>query len=231
MYILVVDDEKDIRNLLQMTLEENGYDVVGATNGKEALEMLKQADIQLAIVDVMMPVMDGFNLVRTLREFSPVPVIFLTSRSDEMDKVLGLSLGADDYLAKPFSVAELLARVKAILRRVNRYKEQPSGNPDLIKYGNLAIDKATCTVYKDGKPLELGAKEYKMLLYFMERPERVFTKKQLYYAVWEDDYLFDDNTIMVHISRLRSRIEDDPQNPQYLKTIRGIGYKLHYTGK
>lgn len=231
MNILVVDDERDIRNLLQMALEENGYRVVLAAHGKEALELLKKEDVQLAIIDVMMPVMDGFNLVRTLREFSTVPVIFLTSRTDEMDKVLGLSLGADDYLAKPFSVAELLARVRALLRRANQYQERTAKNQNLIKYGHLSIDKATCTVYKDDKPLEMGAKEYKLLLHFMENPERVYTKKQLYYAIWQDDYMFDDNTIMVHISRLRSRIEDNPQNPEYLKTIRGIGYKIHYTGK
>ena len=128
MNILVVDDERDIRNLLQMALEENGYRVVLAAHGKEALELLKKEDVQLAIIDVMMPVMDGFNLVRTLREFSTVPVIFLTSRTDEMDKVLGLSLGADDYLAKPFSVAELLARVRALLRRANQYQERTAKN-------------------------------------------------------------------------------------------------------
>lgn len=148
-----------------------------------------------------------------------------------MDKVLGLGLGADDYLSKPFSVAELIARVGAHLRRNNEYLSPKEKSVPGITYGNLSIDKEKCFAYKDGKPIELGAKEYKLLLHFMENPERVFTKRQLYQAVWDEDYYFDDNTIMVHISRIRSRIEDDPQNPKYLKTIRGIGYKLHYTGE
>jgi len=231
MKILIADDEVDIRNLIKMSLEENGYTVLAAQNGKEALDMLMSEDINLAILDVMMPVMDGFNLLRKIRERSTIPVIFLTARTDDMDKVLGLGLGADDYLSKPFSVAELVARVGAHLRRSNEYlspKEKPVPS---ITYGNLSIDKEKCCVYKDGNPIELGAKEYKLLLYFMENPERVFTKQQLYHAVWDEEYYFDDNTIMVHISRIRSRIEDDPQNPEYLKTIRGIGYKLHYTGE
>jgi DNA-binding response OmpR family regulator len=231
MKILIADDEADIRNLIKMSLEENGYTVFAAQNGKEALDILLSEDIDLAVLDVMMPVMDGFNLLRRIREHSTIPVIFLTARTDDMDKVLGLGLGADDYLSKPFSVAELIARVGAHLRRSKEYlspKEKPA---PIITYGNLSIDKEKCCAYKDGKPIELGAKEYKLLLHFMENPERVFTKRQLYNAVWDEDYYFDDNTVMVHISRVRSRIEDDPQNPEYLKTIRGIGYKLHYTGE
>jgi len=231
MNILVADDEYDIRNLIRISLEENGYTVLTAENGKEAWDILATQNVHLAILDVMMPVLDGFNLLRKIREHSTIPVIFLTARTDDMDKVLGLGLGADDYLAKPFSVAELVARVGAHLRRSNEYlspKEKTCAN---ITYGNLSIDKEKCLAYKDGEPIELSAKEYKLLLYFMEHPERVFTKRQLYQAVWEEEYYFDDNTIMVHISRIRNRIEDDPQKPKYLKTIRGIGYKLHYTGE
>lgn len=230
MKILVCDDELDIRNLLKMSLEENGYEVLPASNGKIALELMTKEQVHLAIIDVMMPVMDGFTLLRKIREVSTIPVIMLTARSDEIDKVLGLGLGADDYLAKPFSVAELVARVGAHLRRINEYQKPLMMKKDLIEYGKITIDKATCTVFKDERLIELGAKEYKLLLHFMENPERVFTKRQLYYAIWEEDYYYDDNTIMVHISRLRSHIEDDPQNPEYIKTIRGIGYKLHYLG-
>lgn len=230
MNILIADDESDIRNLIKISLEENGYTVLTAHNGKEAWDIIRSQEVHLAILDVMMPVMDGFNLIRKIREHSTVPVIFLTARTDDMDKVLGLGLGADDYIAKPFSVAELLARVGAQLRRNNEYLSPKGTNSPSITYGNLSIDKEKCCVYKDGEPIELGAKEYKLLLHFMENPERVFTKRQLYHTVWDDEYYFDDNTIMVHISRIRNRIEDDPQKPQYLKTIRGIGYKLHYTG-
>lgn len=231
MTILIADDEDDIRNLLKMSLQENGYAVLAAQNGKEAWEILTTHDVDLAILDVMMPVLDGFNLIRKIREHSTIPVIFLTARTDDMDKVLGLGLGADDYIAKPFSVAELVARVGAQLRRSKEYLSPREKAAASIAYGNLAIDKEKCCAYKDGEPIELSAKEYKMLLHFMEHPERIFTKKQLYQAVWDDEYYFDDNTVMVHISRIRNRIEDDPQNPEYIKTVRGIGYKLHYTGK
>jgi DNA-binding response OmpR family regulator len=231
MKILIADDEADIRNLIKISLEENGYIVLEAKNGKEALDMLMSEVIHLAILDVMMPVMDGFNLLRKIRECSTIPVIMLTARTDDMDKVLGLGLGADDYLSKPFSVSELIARVGAQLRRSNEYLTLRDKSVTTVTYKNLSIDKEKCCAFKDGEPIELGAKEYKLLLYFMENPERVFTKRQLYHAVWEEDYYYDDNTIMVHISRIRSRIEDDPQKPKYLKTIRGIGYKLHYLGE
>ena len=233
MNILIADDESDIRNLIKISLEENGYTVLTAQNGKEAWDILTAQEVHLAILDVMMPVMDGFNLLRKIREHSTIPVIFLTARTDEMDKVLGLGLGADDYIAKPFSIAELVARVGAQLRRNNEYlsptPKEKSGVS--ITYGNLSIDKEKCCAFKDGEPIELSAKEYKLLLHFIEHPERVFTKRQLYHAVWDEEYNFDDNTVMVHISRIRNRIEDDPQKPKYLKTIRGIGYKLHYTGE
>ncbi|NLG89871.1 MAG: response regulator transcription factor [Clostridiaceae bacterium] len=231
MVILIADDESDIRNLIKISLEENGYTVLTAQNGKEAWDILTTQDVHLAILDVMMPVMDGFNLLRKIREHSTIPVIFLTARADDMDKVLGLGLGADDYLAKPFSIAELVARVGAQLRRSNEYLSPKEKSNVTIEYGDLSVDKEKCCVYKAGEPVELGAKEYKLLLYFMEHPEKVFTKRQLYHAVWDEEYYFDDNTVMVHISRIRNRIEDDPQNPKYLKTIRGIGYKLHYTGE
>jgi len=231
MVILIADDESDIRNLIKISLEENGYTVLTAQNGKEAWDILTTQDVHLAILDVMMPVMDGFNLLRKIREHSTIPVIFLTARADDMDKVLGLGLGADDYLAKPFSIAELVARVGAQLRRSNEYLSPKEKSDVSITYGNLTIDKEKCCVFRDGESIELGAKEYKLLLHFMEHPEKVFTKRQLYDAVWDEEYYFDDNTIMVHISRIRNRIEDDPQKPKYLKTIRGIGYKLHYTGE
>lgn len=231
MNILIADDEHDIRNLVKISLEENGYTVLTAQNGKEAWDIFSTQDVHLAILDVMMPVMDGFNLLRKIREKSTIPVIFLTARTDDMDKVLGLGLGADDYIAKPFSIAELLARVGAQLRRSNEYLAPKENTSERIEYGNLSVDKEKCCAYKDGRPIELSAKEYLLLLYFIEHPERVFTKRQLYQAVWNDEYYFDDNTVMVHISRIRNRIEDDPQKPQYLKTIRGIGYKLHYTGE
>jgi DNA-binding response OmpR family regulator len=231
MTILIADDEIDIRNLVKISLEENGYTVLTARNGKEAWDILAKQEVHLAILDVMMPVMDGFNLLRKIREHSTIPVIFLTARADDMDKVLGLGLGADDYLGKPFSVAELVARVGAQLRRSNEYLSPKEKVGTSIVYGNLSIDKEKCCAFKDGVPIELSAKEYRLLLYFMENPERIFTKRQLYRAVWDEEFYYDDNTVMVHISRIRSRIEEEPQKPKYLKTIRGIGYKLHDIGE
>lgn len=230
MNILVAEDEKDIRNLLKINLEENGYTVIAAADGKEAWNLLQTQTIHLAILDVMMPVLDGLSLLRKIREKSTMPVIFLTARTDDIDKVLGLGLGADDYMTKPFSIVELLARVEAHLRRSNQYQILEEKAFEIVTYGDISIDKNKCCAYRDGELIELGAKEYKLLLFFMEHPEKVFTKRQLYQAVWDEEYYDDDNTIMVHISRIRSRIETDSQKPRYLKTIRGIGYKLHDTG-
>lgn len=227
MNILVAEDEKDIRNLLKLNLEQQGYRVHAAKDGMEALDILQKEKIHLAVLDVMMPRLDGFNLLRKIREDSTLPVIFLTARGEDMDKVLGLGLGADDYLVKPFNMAELIARVGAQLRRNHEYALQNRAASCKITYGSLVLDKDACCVYKDGAAIELNAKEYKLLDYLMENPERVFTKKQLYKAVWDEDAYYDDNTIMVHISHIRNKIETDPKNPEYIKTIRGIGYKFH----
>lgn len=229
--ILVAEDEVDIRNLLIINLQEEGYRVYPARDGVEALEIMVKESIHLAVLDVMMPRLDGFNLLRKIRETSTIPVIFLTARSEEMDKVIGLGMGADDYLVKPFSMNELLARVKAHLRRSTEYVCQKPKEEKLLRYGNLSIDKDGCCAYVNDNLIELNAKEYKLLQLLMENPERVFTKKQLYLAVWDSEYYYDDNTIMVHISHLRNKIETNPQNPEYIKTIRGIGYKLHRTGE
>jgi len=228
--ILIAEDENDIRNLLKLQLEQEGYTVFAAKDGIEALEIMQSNVIDLAILDVMMPRLDGFNLLRKIRETSKIPVIFLTARGDDMDKILGLGIGADDYLVKPFSMAELLARVGAQLRRNHEYSSQKLQTFSKIEYGSLCLDKEACCVYKDDILVELNAKEYLLLKYLMENPERVFTKKQLYTAVWNEDIYYDDNTIMVHISHLRKKIED-PKNPEYIKTIRGIGYKFHKQGE
>jgi len=227
MKILIAEDEKDIRNLLKLQLEQEGYEVLAARDGLEAIELMQSADIDLAVLDVMMPRLDGFNLLRKIRQTSSIPVIFLTARGDEMDKILGLGIGADDYLVKPFSMAELIARVGAQLRRNLEYAGSRSLALSKIEYGRLILDKAACCVYKQGVPVELNAKEFMLLAHLMENPERVFTKKQLYTAVWNEDVYYDDNTIMVHISHLRNKIEEDPRNPEFIKTIRGIGYKFH----
>ena len=227
MNILIAEDEKDIRNLLKLQLEQEGYSVYAAKDGIEALELMQSKTIDFAIFDVMMPRLDGFNLLRKIRQTSNIPVMFLTARGEDMDKVLGLGIGADDYLVKPFSMTELLARVGAQLRRSLEYSSQKQQASSQIEYGSLCLDVDACCVYRNNSLVELNAKEYMLLKYLMENPERVFTKKQLYSAVWKEDLYYDDNTIMVHISHIRNKIEEDPRNPEYIKTIRGIGYKFH----
>lgn len=227
MNILIAEDERHIRNLLQLQLEQEKYFVFAASDGIEALEIIQNKNIDLAILDVMMPRLDGFNLLRKIRETRNFPVIFLTARGDDMDKILGLGIGADDYLVKPFSMAELLARVSAQLRRNLEYSFKKIQTFSQIEYGSICLDKDACCVYKDDEMVEMNAKEFMLLKYLMENAERVFTKKQLYKAVWDEDAYYDDNTIMVHISHLRNKIETDSKNPKYIKTIRGIGYKFH----
>lgn len=230
MNILIAEDERDIRSLLRISLEKNGYRVLEAKDGLEAWEIIKREEVHLAVLDVMMPELDGFNLLRRIRDVSTIPVIFLTARTDDMDKVLGLGLGADDYLAKPFSINELIARIGAQLRRSNEYSHDRI-KTEILQYGDLRIEKQSCCAYKNNTLLPLNAKEYKILLLLMNNPGRVFTKMQIYNAVWEEDYYYDDNTVMVHMSHLRNKIEDDTQKPEYIRTIRGLGYKLYKEGE
>lgn len=225
MKILIAEDEKDLLQLLKDNLIREGHSVFIAEDGEKAWEIFEHEPVELGIFDVMMPKMDGFQLLRKIREKSEIPVIFLTARGDEMDKVLGLSLGADDYLVKPFSMAELKARVQVQSKHLQKRIAEQS-HCQILSCGKLVlnVDEAVC--YKSGKPILLGAKEFLLLKFFMENQERVLTKRQVYSAAWQEEYLFDDNTIMVHLSHLRSKIEENPKNPEYLITIRGIGYKL-----
>ncbi len=230
MKVLVAEDERDLRSLLRMNLAEEGYDVLEAPDGLAAWAILQREKIGLALLDVMMPGLDGLNLLCKLREVSDVPVIMLTARGEEMDKVLGLNLGADDYLTKPFSMAELMARIAARLRRSREHAGAKNEAGTHLQAGPLTLDKAGCTAFLSGVALNLGAKELLLLCHLMENPGRVFTKRQLYQAVWNEDTYYDDNTIMVHISRLRGKIEDDTKNPAYIQTVRGIGYRFSPDG-
>ncbi|MCB2291401.1 response regulator transcription factor [Clostridium sp. CS001] len=227
MNILIAEDDKDLRQLLELHLIKEDFTVYAAEDGLKALDMFKNNEINLVILDVMMPGLDGFHLLRKIRETSEIPAIFLTARGEDPDKILGLGLGADDYMVKPFNPIELIARVQAQLRRSYQYlASQKTPDKLTIQIGDLTFDKNSYSAYKNDKLLECNAKEIKLLQIFMENVGRVYTKKQLYEAVWEEAYYGDDNTIMVHISHLRDKIEDNPKSPQYLKTIRGIGYKL-----
>ncbi|MSR90697.1 response regulator transcription factor [Inconstantimicrobium porci] len=222
MNILIAED--DIRNLIKLHLTKKGFNVYDACNGQDAYNIFNTIKLDLAILDVMMPLMDGVTLLKNIRKSSRIPVIFLTARSDDSDKILGLKLGADDYMIKPFNPAELTARVYAQLRRYYQYNSVEDESTYTI--GDITVDSNSCTVTKNGNKIDLNTKEFKLLELLIKNVGKVYTKKQLYENVWQDIYCGDDNTIMVHISHLRDKIEDNPKYPKYLKTIRGIGYKL-----
>lgn len=225
--ILIVDDDKDIIDLLKLFLEMENFFVVEASNGEVALKCLEENHIDLAIVDIMMPKMDGYQLIKKIRETLQFPILILSAKSQEVDKIIGLGIGADDFITKPFSALEIIARVQAHLRRSYEFNDKAvEGKEKQIHMGDLVLDHHSCTLYKSSESISLSATEYKILTLFMGEPGRIFTKKQIFENVWSDYYCADDNTIMVHISRLREKLEDSPKNPVYIKTIRGLGYRF-----
>jgi len=228
MNILIAEDERDLLELLHDNISREGHTVFVADNGREAWEIFEKEPIDLCILDVMMPEIDGLELIQNIRKASEVPVIFLTARGDDTDKVLGLTLGADDYLVKPFSMSELKARIQVQVRHLQKNKREDNSplQQSVLKCGELSLHLNEAVCYKNNQVINLLAKEYLLLKMFMENIGHVYTKKQLYNAVWQEEYYYDDNTVMVHLSHLRNKIEDNPKNPIYLITIRGIGYKL-----
>lgn len=223
--ILIIDDDSDLCRLLRNNLEQEGYFVCVRHDGAAGLEELRSADYQLVVLDIMLPLKNGYEVLAEIREKSFVPVLMLTARDSEGDKVSGLRMGADDYLTKPFANSEFLARVSSLLRRYTVFNAANAAGK-AITAGRLSIDESGREVRKDGVLLELTAKEFDMLLFFAENPGKVFTKKQIYRAVWKEEYAFDDNNVMVHVRRLRKKIEDDPENPKYILTVWGVGYKM-----
>lgn len=223
--ILVVEDEREIGLLLKKYLEVENYEVTCAEDGKRGLDAFNNDIFDLVISDIMMPVMDGIKLCTEIRKTSNVPIIFLTAKDDEVDKLIGLMQGADDYITKPFSIKEVVARVKAILRR---YLELSQGviPVSTLDENGLFIDFTNCVVKKNDEPLNFRAKEYEILSLLAKQPEKVFSKGQIFEKVWGSEYLGDDNTVMVHIRRIRNKLEDDPNVPKYIKTVWGLGYKF-----
>lgn len=222
--ILVVDDEPDIVELVSYNLKKEGFKVSVAADGEEALAMCRTERFDLLILDLMLPGIHGMELCGILRnnpKTAPVPIIMLTAKGELSDKVRGLESGADDYMTKPFSPKELIARVKAVLRRAG---EKPASREKVIGIGGLRIDKERYAVTKGGAPLRLSATEFKLLLYLAERRGRVFSRDQLLTAIWKDESFVEPRTVDVHIRRLRTQIEDDPSRPAIIKTKRGIGY-------
>ncbi|MFD1451793.1 MULTISPECIES: response regulator transcription factor [Oceanobacillus] len=225
--ILIADDEKEIRDLLKKYLEREQYQIDLAIDGDEAFQLFDRKQYHLVILDLMMPKLDGIEVCRRLRAKTNVPIMMLTAKDQEIDKLLGLGIGADDYITKPFSIHEVVARVKALLRRAfiremdNSFLEKSS-----ITFKDLTINLKNYTLTIAGKEIPLTAKEFELLKFLASQPEQVFTKTQLFRNVWGSDYIEDDNTVMVHIRKLRKKIETDPSNPKFIQTVWGIGYKF-----
>ena len=223
--ILIADDEPEIRNLLRPYLENENYQIIEAKDGREALSLLREKKPDLCLLDIMMPEMDGYHVLQELRKESNIPVIILSAKDADSEKILGLNLGADDYLAKPFNPLEAVARVNSNIRRFyalgTREKDQMSSE---IKVKDLTLDPDACALYRNGELIELSSVEYRIMELFMRHPGKVFTKQQIYEQGWGEAYIVADNNIMGCISKLRAKLDDDPA--AYIRTIRGLGYRL-----
>ncbi len=222
--ILVVDDEANIVSLLRYNLEQQGFEVICASDGNEAIALARREHPDLILLDVMLPDRSGIDVTRTIRKESKTPIIMVTAKVEEIDKVLGLEMGADDYVPKPFSPRELIARIKAVLRRTSDHSEEK----DEITFDKLSINLVKHEVRKNGQIVELKPKEFDLLRLMATNPGKVYTRDFLLEQLWGYDYLGDTRTVDVHMRRLRQKIEDDPSNPKQLKTVHGIGYKFQH---
>ena len=227
--VLICDDQPDIVNALKIYLAPEGYHLYEAYTGKEALEVVKRHDIHLILLDVMMPVMDGITATSKIREFSNAPIILLTAKSETEDKVLGLNVGADDYITKPFVPVEVLARVRSQLRRYDRLGSKPETVEGNLTVGGVTLDDRTKTVSVDGEEVALTPTEYAILHLLMANPGKVFSTKVLYESVWQETALGSEGAVAVHIRHLRENIEINPSEPRYLKVVWGQGYKMEAT--
>ena len=224
--ILIVEDEKTISDIIKINLIKEGYEIIAAYDGKEALNIFEESDLDLILLDVMIPYVDGFQVCRKIRAKSNVPIILLTAKEEEVDKVLGLELGADDYITKPFGMRELIARVKANIRRVeiDTTIEEPFSDKKIIKSDNLLIDLTRYEVRKNDKVIELTKREFELLTFLASKDTQVFTREQLLKDVWGYEYFGDIRTVDVTVRRMREKIEDDSSNPKFIMTKRGVGY-------
>lgn len=222
--ILIADDEKEIRELLKLYLENENYKVIEASDGQKALDKLRENKVDLVVLDIMMPLVDGYSVLREIRQTSNIPVVILSAKNADAEKILGLNLGADDYLAKPFNPLEAIARINSNIRRFYALGAGEDSQVKLLKVKDLELNQESCTLLKNGKQIELTPVEYRIMELFMEHPGKVFTKQQIYEHGWEEDYIIADNNIMVCISKLRSKLSDG--EVEYIKTIRGLGYRM-----
>ena len=226
MKILLVEDDIEISTMLKNFLITENFEVITALDGESACEKFFSDNFSLVLLDLMIPKMNGIEVMSKIREHNTVPIIIISAKDTDSDKTLGLGLGADDYITKPFSVTEVLARIKANIRRSTQYAMGTSMEQLVITQGVLSMNLNDYSVKKNGKEIELTAKEFEILKLLLQNPKKVYTKEQIYSLVWNDAYLGDENAVNVHISRLRTKIEDNPRDPQYIITVWGIGYKL-----
>ncbi|EOS72670.1 hypothetical protein C817_05381 [Dorea sp. 5-2] len=225
--ILLVDDEKDIVDLMEEVLWQDGFqNIQKAYTGMDALEMCREFQPDVIVLDIMLPDIDGIEVCKKIREFSICSILFLSSRNDDIDKILGLSSGGDDYITKPFSPREIVFRIKAQLRRQQYQTTAQTDNKNMVIVDALSLDKDSSRIYKDGKEISLTGREFLLLSYFMENANKIISKDRLYEQVWGESGGICDNTIMVHIRHLREKIEETPSNPKLLITVKGLGYKL-----
>lgn len=224
--LLIVDDDNEIRKVTGIYLENEGYEVLKAESGEQALKLISENSIDLVILDIMMPGMDGIETCMKIRENNIMPIIFLSAKSEDLDKIHGLASGADDYISKPFNAMELIARVKSQLRRYTRYSTPQNVDRSIIEIGNLVINSDTRQVFVGEKEVRLTPKEFDILELLASNKGIVFSIEKIYERVWEEDFYKSDNTVMVHITKIREKIEEDPKKPIYIKTIWGIGYKI-----
>ena len=224
--ILICDDDKDIVSALDIYLTSEGYKTFKAYDGQEALKIVDQQDIQLVLLDVMMPGLDGIRTTAKLRESKNIPIILLTAKSEDSDKILGLNIGADDYITKPFNPIEVIARVKSQLRRYTTLGGREKTEDNVIRNGGIAMDDGAKSVTVDGESVSLTPIEYNILKLLLKSPGRVYSTSQIYEQVWNDPSLGSENTVAVHIRHLREKIEIDPANPRYIKVVWGLGYKM-----
>ncbi|MBQ4339790.1 MAG: response regulator transcription factor [Firmicutes bacterium] len=222
--VLIIEDEVSISDIIKFNLLKEGYEIETAYNGEEGLKKALNLNFDLVLLDIMLPHIDGFQVCRKIRESSNVPIIMLTAKEEEVDKVLGLELGADDYITKPFGMRELIARIKANIRRTEFSSDSNDSHSKITNYGNITIDMTKYEVRKNEKPLELTLREFELLKYLAEQENQVFSREQLLEEVWGYEYYGDIRTVDVTIRRLREKVEDDPGEPKYIMTKRGIGY-------
>lgn len=224
--ILVCDDDKEIVDAIEIYLQQEGYQIYKAYDGEQAIKILKETNIQLLIIDIMMPRLDGIHATLKIRKFSSVPIIFLSAKSEDTDKILGLNMGADDYITKPFNPLELVARVKSNLRRYTQLGSLNVENNALYQVGGLCMNDDTKEVTVDGEPVKLTPIEYNILFLLVKNQGKVFSIDQIYENIWNEEAIGADNTVAVHIRHIREKIEINPKEPRYLKVVWGVGYKV-----